>query len=128
MTTQPKILTSVRIVAFTIAAIFVYLIWRGPERFCYESFGTLIVSPELYTRVLPSPVNHWLLSALIKAPVLSYVLYAFPVFMLLGALAAGVQSIRRDSIHYACACLLLAGTVFGVYHFLQPLGMTFRYI
>ncbi|CAN5795175.1 hypothetical protein BH09VER1_BH09VER1_19420 [soil metagenome] len=128
MTTRPKIFTSVRIVAFTIAAILLYLIWRGPERFCYESFGTLIVSPEIYTRVLPSPVNHWLLGALIKVPVLSYVLYAFPVLMLLGSLAAGIFSIRRNSIVCAYACLFLAGTVFGVYHLLQPLGITFRYL
>lgn len=128
MTTQPRIFTAVRIVALTLLGVFLYLIWRGPERFCYESFGTLVISPEIYTRILPLPFKRWLLSALLKTPLLCYLLYAVPVFMLLGAIGAGIVSIRRNSALYAWASLVLVGIVFVVYHFLQPLGMTLNYI
>lgn len=128
MTTQPKIFTAMRIVTLTLLGVLVYLIWRGPERFYYESFGTFVISPVIYTRILPLPFNHWLLAALVKAPMLSYVLYAVPVLMLLGAIVAGIISVRRDSVLYACASLVLVATVFGVYHFLQPLGMSVNYV
>lgn len=128
MTTQPRIFTAARIIALTLLGVFLYLIWRGPERFYYESFGTFIISPEIYTRVLPMPFNHWLLAALVKAPLLSYVLYAVPVLMLSGAIVAGIVSIRRNSALYAWASLVLVGIVFVVYHFLQPLGMTVNYV
>jgi len=33
-------------------------------------------------------------------------------------------SIAKDSVLLACAAMGLTGLVFGVYHFLQPLGIT----
>lgn len=127
MTSQPKLLTAERIVAGTATAVFLYTLWRGPERFCYESFGTLILSPEIYTRVLPAPINHWLLSALLHQPALSLVLYAIPVMMLVAAASSAVLAWRHKSEVCAWICCGLVALVFGTYHLLQPLGITFKY-
>ncbi len=117
-------LTPWRVLAFTAACVLAYLLWRGPERFYYESFGTLIVSPAIYTRILPAPLNQWLLRLLIDHSSLAYVLYAIPVGMLLLAFAAGIHAVRRNSVPLALAAFVFVAVVFGTYHWLQPLGIS----
>ena len=124
----PAIWTARRIVALTGILVVLYLAWVGPERVYYESFGTLIVSPVIYPRLLPTPWKGWLLRVLFGVPWTGLVLQAVPVLMLLGALAAAVVSIAKDSALLACAALGLTGIVFGAYHFLQPFGMTLHYL
>ena len=124
----PAIWTARRIVALTGIFVVLYLVWVGPERFCFESFGTLVVSPAIYPRLLPLPWSGWLLRVLLGVPWTGLVLQAVPVLMLLGALAAAMVSIAKDSALLACAALGLTGIVFGVYHFLQPFGMTLHYL
>lgn len=116
--------TARRIVALTGILVALYLAWIGPERFYLESFGTWIVSPAIYTRLLPSPWKGWLLRVLVGTPWTGVFLQAVPVLMLVGALAAAMISIAKDSVLLACAAMGLTGLVFGVYHFLQPLGIT----
>ena len=57
-----RVITPWGVVAFTAMAILTYIFWKGPERFYYESFGTWIVSPGIYVRLLPVPLNEWLLT------------------------------------------------------------------
>lgn len=124
MKTAVVTLTPWRVIAFTAACVLAYLLWRGPERFYYESFGTLIVSPAIYTRILPAPLNQWLLRLLIDHSYLSYVLYAIPVGMLLLSVAAAIHAIRRNSVPLALAAFAFVAMVFGTYHWLQPLGIS----
>jgi hypothetical protein len=113
-----------RIVAFTVAAIVTYVLWRGPERFYYESLGTWVVSPSIYVRVLPIPLNEWLLAGIRIVPVLSGLLCIAPLVMLALSFALALSSIWKGSLLHAFLSLGLAATVFSVYHFVQPLGIT----
>jgi hypothetical protein len=111
------------VVAFTAVAILTYILWRGPERFCYESFGTLIVSPVIYVRLLPFPLNEWLLTALRHMPVLASALHAAPVAILASSFALSLYSIWNKTVVHAFISLGLAAAVFSAYHFLQPFGI-----
>jgi len=113
-----------RIVASMVIGIFVYLLWIGPEKFYYESFGTWIMSPLIYVRILPVPLNHVLLHALHDSPWLTYLLYAAPVLLMLIAFGVALTSIRKQSVASAFGALALMTLVLGVYHFLQPMGIT----
>ena len=118
------ILSPIRIVAFMVVGLLAYLLWIGPERFYYESFGTWILSPVIYVRILPPPFNGVLLHALHDSPGLVYLLYALPIFFLVLATLAAFRSIHRHSVVSALGALALMTLVFGVYHYLQPLGIT----
>lgn len=116
--------TARRIVALTAVLVVGYMAWVGPQRFYFESFGTLIVSPAIYPRLLPSPWKGHLLKILVGTPWTGFILQAIPVLMLLGALAAALVAIAKDSALLACGAMGMTGIVFGVYHFLQPFGIT----
>lgn len=124
MNRNPASWNARRIVALTGILVVCYVVWIGPQRFYFESFGTWIISPVIYPRLLPAPWKGWLLRILVGTPWTGLVLQAIPVLMLLGAFAAALVAIAKDSAILACAALGLTGTVFGVYHFLQPLGIT----
>ncbi len=113
-----------RVVAFTVAAMAVYVLWRGPERFYYESLGTLIVSPGIYVRVLPFPFNEWLLAGMRSFRHLPTILCIAPLVILLLSFAFALYSIWKESLLHAFVSLALAATVFSVYHWVQPLGIT----
>jgi hypothetical protein len=113
-----------RVVAFTVAAIVAYVLWRGPERFYYESLGTWVVSPSIYVRVLPNPINEWLLTGIRSVPLLSGVLCIAPMMMLSLSFAFALSSMWKQSLLHAFLSLGLAAAVFSVYHFVQPLGIT----
>jgi hypothetical protein len=113
-----------RIVALTFAAIVTYVLWRGPERFYYESLGTWIVSPSIYVRVLPGPLNQWLLTGIRNFPPLSAILCIAPLAMLSLSFAFALSSMWKESLLHAFLSLGLAAIVFSVYHFVQPLGIT----
>jgi hypothetical protein len=101
-----------------------YVLWRGPERFCYESFGTWIVSPSIYVRVLPFPLNQWLLTSMRTFPLLPTILCIAPLAMLSLSFGFALYSIWRESLLHAFICLALAATVFSIYHCVQPFGIT----
>jgi hypothetical protein len=111
------------VVAFTAMAILTYILWRGPERFCYESFGTLIVSPVIYVRLLPFPLNEWLLTALRHMPVLASALHVAPLAILALSFALSLYSIWNKTVVHAFISLVLVAAVFSAYHFLQPFGI-----
>jgi hypothetical protein len=117
-------ITPRRVVAFTATAILIYVFWQGPERFYYESFGTWIVSPGIYVRLLPSPWNEWLLTGLRHIPLLTSALHLAPVAMLALSCALAMYSIWNKTVVHALISLALAAAVFSVYHFIQPLGIT----
>ena len=118
------VITPRRVVAFTAAAILIYVFWQGPERFYYESFGTWIVSPGIYVRLLPSPLNEWLLVGLQHLPPLTWALHLAPLVMLGLSCALAMYSIWNKTLVHALISLALVAIVFSVYHFLQPLGIT----
>lgn len=124
MQRSPTIWTAKSIVALTCFLVVFYLLWVGPERFYYESFGTWIVSPAIYPRLLPAPWSGWLLSILLHAPLAGFFLQVVPVLMLAGACAVAAISIPKNSRLLACTSMGLTGIVFGVYHWLQPMGIT----
>lgn len=121
----PKLFTARILVAFTAVFIIAYILWIGPERFYYESFGTWLLSPVIYFRLLPSPFNAWLLHGLLHFPLLSHILCTIPVAMLLAAFCSAIYSLIRNSLPFALVTWLLVSSVFVVYHHLQPLGITF---
>jgi len=124
MNRNPATWNARRIVALTAILVVCYMAWIGPQKFYFESFGTWIVSPAIYPRLLPAPWKGWLLGILVGTPWTGFILQAIPVLMLLGAFAAALIAIAKDSAILACAALGLTGIVFGVYHCLQPLGIT----
>jgi hypothetical protein len=119
-----RVVTPRAVVAFTATAILAYVLWKGPERFYYESFGTWIVSPGIYVRLLPFPLNDWLLRAMHHVPLLTSALHLAPLAMLASSFALSLYSIWNKTLVHALISLGLAATVFSVYHFLQPLGIT----
>lgn len=123
-----NILNGRRIVGLTGALIILYILWRGPERFCVESFYTWLISPGIYVRLLPEPFSHWLLFGLVKQSWIGIVLCIVPVFLLVVAAISGIFSLYKNSIPYALACMGIVGTVFSVYHFVQPMGITLVYL
>ncbi|MGA7881182.1 MAG: hypothetical protein WCD63_09985 [Terrimicrobiaceae bacterium] len=124
MSSGKGMVTPHRVVAFTVAAIATYVLWRGPERFYYESLGTWVVSPSIYVRVLPVPLNEWLLGGIRNFPFLSGILCIAPLVMLMLSFALALSSIWKESLVHAFLSFGLAGAVFSVYHFVQPLGIT----
>jgi hypothetical protein len=116
--------TPQRVVAFTVTAIVLYVLWRGPERFYYESFGTWIISPAIYVRVLPFPFNQWLLAGIRNFPLLPAILCIAPLVMLSLSFAFALYSIWKESLIHAFISLALTATVFSVYHCVQPFGIT----
>lgn len=120
----PRLFTPWRIVALMTLAVTAYVMWRGPERFYYESYGTWILSPVIYVRLLPPPLNTWLLTAMHQFPVLVHLVCAAPVALLGLSLGCSVRAIRRDSVGFAVLAFALTLTVFAVYHWLQPFGLT----
>jgi len=121
------ILNGRRVVGLTVLLVILYIFWRGPERFCVESFGTWLISPGIYVRLLPEPINHWLLVGLVKQSWIGALLCIAPIFLLVVAAMAGVRSLYKNSMPYALACLGLVSTVFSVYHYVQPLGISLIY-
>lgn len=117
-------ITSRRVVGFTLAAILIYIFWQGPERFYYESLGTWSISPMIYVRVLPFPLNEWLLVGMRHVPLLTAVLQIAPLVMLSLSFALAMYSIWNKSVLHAFISLGLVATVFCVYHVIQPFGIT----
>jgi len=123
----PVVFTAKRVVTLTVALVFVYIVWKGPERFYYESFGTLLLSPVICTHFLPLPYNYWLTSGLVRFPVLGYALCLVPVFILILAAAAAIYSFRKNSLPFALLSLGLTTAIFSVYHYVQPMGISVVY-
>ncbi len=118
------VITPRGVVAFTATAILTYVLWKGPERFYYESFGTWIVSPGIYVRLLPFPLNDWLLTGLRHVPLLASALHLAPLAMLTLSFALSLYAIWNKTVVHAWISLGLVAAVFSVYHFIQPLGIT----
>jgi hypothetical protein len=121
LTRFPKISSARQIVILAGLLVVTYIFWIGPERFFIESFGTWLLSPAIYPRLLPDPWKGWLLKALVFAPWSGLLVQAVPVLMLLAACGAAAAAILKNSILLAMGLTL---TVFSVYHCLQPLGIT----
>ncbi len=121
----PGFVTPRRVVMFTGAAVTLYIFYIGPERFAFESFGTWILSPLIYVRLLPDPLNHWLVTAMLSHPLIGHAFCVVPIAMLVAALVLAVHAVRRNSLPSAYVSLALAVTVFSVYHLVQPMGITF---
>jgi hypothetical protein len=118
-----RVITPWGVVAFTAMAILTYILWKGPERFYYESFGTWIVSPGIYVRLLPVPLNEWLLRALRHIPLLGSALHLVPLALLSLSFALSLYSIWNKTVVHAFISLGLVAAVFSAYHFLQPFGI-----
>lgn len=119
------VVTARWVVAFTVSGLAAYLLWYGMERFYYESWGTWIFFPSICVRMLPAPFYGWLLRILVFNPCASYFLMAMPVLMLVTAFVTGMMAASRNSLRLALLTLSLGATVFGVYHALQPLGVSY---
>lgn len=113
------------IVGATLGLIFSYVLIRGPIPFYYESMGTMLLAPAIYVRLLPAPYDHYLLMAFAQNPLGCYLLCFVPVLLLVAAVSCAFHSLRRQSVPAAFTSFGLCGVVFGTYHWLQPLGITF---
>ncbi len=125
MTFPKPILTPPRVASFTFALPLLYVLLIGPERFYYESWGTWIMSPVIYTRISPYPLNEWLLREFVHGHAITWTSLAAPVLILFLAAVLALVSIGKNSIPAALSSVALVAIVFTVYHFLQPLGMTY---
>lgn len=125
MTLPKPILTPPRVASLTFALPLLYVLIIGPERFYYESWGTWIMSPVIYTRISPYPLNEWLLREFVHGYAVTWTSLAAPVLILFLAAVLALISIGKNSIPAALSSVALVAIVFTVYHFLQPLGMTY---
>ncbi|GAT33181.1 hypothetical protein TSACC_21591 [Terrimicrobium sacchariphilum] len=122
---SPGFVTARRVVVFTAALIGIYILFIGPERFAFESFGTWMLSPLIYVRLLPDPFNHWLVTAMFRQPLIGHAFCVIPIAMLVAAIVLAVHAVRRNSLPSAYVSLGLSVTVFSVYHLIQPMGMSY---
>lgn len=106
------------------ALVAAYISVIGPDRFYHESFGTLILSPLIYLRFLPTSLGHPVGRFLLDHPAALHILCGIPVAILLASASLGVFAFRNNSLLLSSVALLLALMVFATYHFLQPLGFT----
>lgn len=126
MNIPTNILTPARVSTLTVGLPILYVLLVGPERFYYESWGTWIVSPVIYTRISPAPLSDWLRFEFVHGPFATIFVYAVPVALLFLAAVLALVSIGRNSLSIAFVSLGLVLTVFAVYHFLQPLGISYE--
>lgn len=101
-----------------------YVSWVGPEKFYYESVGTLILSPLIYLRFCPTGLALSAGRFLLDHSWAVFVLCGIPVALLVVAGTLGVIGYRRNSLLLSAVALALTLVVFTTYHWLQPLGFT----
>ncbi|MFV0416749.1 MAG: hypothetical protein ACK5NG_10330 [Chthoniobacterales bacterium] len=120
-----KPLTPPRLLVLSIPVfVTVYILLVGPLAFYYESLGTLLLSPTIYTRLLPDPMAYTLRQIFLDHPISIFVACAIPVAMLITAALAGLLALRRESVCLSLVSIFLTASVFVTYHFLQPLGFS----
>lgn len=119
-----RIVTAKRLVAFTALFMLAYVLWVGPMRFSIEAYGTWLMSPLIYARLLPTPASHWLLVNLLHHPLLADFLILVPVLMFAAAFLMAAYSFWRNSLWVAYGSFLIVATVISTYHYLQPMGMS----
>ena len=125
MMTPKSILTPQRVVSLGLFLPCFYVLMIGPERFYYESWGTWIMSPVIYTRISPYPLNLWLVRGFLTGNALTCAVLAAPIVILLVSAVLAWVAIAKNSIIFAFSSVALAVFVFTVYHFLQPLGISY---
>jgi len=119
-----RYLKVVNVLAVTLLFLFVYVLAVGSERFFIESWGTLIVSPGIYPRLLPVPFDSILRRFLIAKPAACVVLQVLPLILLALAFLSAMVALYKNSLRMAILCMAIVAVVFGVYHHLQPMGIT----
>lgn len=101
-----------------------YVLGVGPEKFYYESVGTLILSPIIYLRFCPPGVALPVGRFLLEHPWAVAAICGVPVGMLAAAGVLGVFGYLRSSMLLSVMALCLVVVVFTTYHCLQPFGFT----
>lgn len=101
-----------------------YVLAVGPEKFYYESLGTLVLSPLIYLRLCPAFISVPARRFLLDHRWADLVLCGIPGALLLLAAILGFLAYRKNSLPMSLVALLLTILVFATYHFLQPLGLT----
>lgn len=112
------------LVGMTGATVFFYIHLTGPEVFYLESVGTLILSPLIYFRFLPAPMDVFYMRALGNSLLLQNLLCILPLAVIGISSLAGLISLKNRSLGLALVCMFGVGSVFSLYHFLQPYGFT----
>jgi len=112
----------------SILLIFLYPLWVGWERFYYESWGTWVLSPVIYSRILPDPAGAWLAGVLLKYPHWGYLLCGAPLLLLGVAFAAAVVGFQKKSLLASSGCFCILLGILTIYHHLQPMGLTVMYL
>jgi len=115
------------VIALNPVVVFAYVIWQGLDRFFVESYGTLLLSPLIYIRLLPAPFSEQLLRAANASEWLNWLILAIPLGMLLAALLLSVRAFFVRSLLSALVATLLVTLVFGVYHSVKHMGLTVVY-
>ena len=113
------------IIAIGLGGIVLYIALRGFEAFYYESLGTLIVSPIIYLRLMPEEAARLVRAIFVRHGWTTWVVCAVPITMLVSAAIAGTVAFWKRSALLAAGSIGLAWMVFGVYHLLRPMGITF---
>jgi len=103
----------------------VYILWQGVEKFCWEAFGTWIISPVIYVRICPMPFKYWLVSAVNDWAIVGFLLCLVPVAMAVVSLGLGARACWKGSLPVAIAACFLMTTIFIVYHSVKHLGIQF---
>ncbi|MFV0338321.1 MAG: hypothetical protein ACK5LK_08795 [Chthoniobacterales bacterium] len=103
---------------------FVYVFSQGVDRFFTEAYGTLLLSPTIYLRILPESVSNVLLPFFASSNLLCLALCAVPMGMLVLAVWLSVFAFKNRSMPSALLSLFLIVLVFGVYHSVKHLGFS----
>lgn len=105
------------------AAAYIFII--GIQRFIMESWGTLIISPGIYVRLLPEPLGQGLLYSLVKYPILNSFLCAVPLLFIGYAIILALWALWDGSVLKAGVSFWIVVTIFALYHNLQPFGLSY---
>ncbi len=113
------------IVLATVWGTAAYIFVIGIQRFIMESWGTLIISPGIYVRLLPEPLGQGLLYSLVKYPYLNTWLCAVPLLLIGYAIILSLSALWDGSVLKAGASFWIVVTILALYHNLQPFGLSF---
>ena len=108
----------------TAGAVCLYIFLRGVLDFYTEAYGTLLLSPTIYIRLAPAPLDEWLLRACVSFKGFDLLICAAPVVLFGVALLLAQRAFQRQSVPLAVLASLIVCTIFTVYHSVKHLGFT----
>jgi hypothetical protein len=111
------------LLVFNLLGLGWYILAQGVERFSYEAMAAWVFSPLIWWRVLPEPINQYILRSS-NARWFCDALCMLPLLLCLLAILFGIRGFRTGSLSSATAACLLMTSIFVVFHSVKQFGVT----